>query len=85
MATSPREEEKEVRSVMSWLLNNPKYIRQVRDRGDGSFTIAPPKDVFVDEGIDGGDQIVALPSDLAGQIGLEQDPIMHVYTMPLES
>ncbi len=83
MATSPREQESD--SVMSWLLNNRKYIRQVRDRGDGSFSVAPPKEIFLDEGIDDDDEVVILPADVAGQLGLEVDPVMLVYTLPLDS
>jgi len=72
-------------SMDRWLLDNQDYLRSVsRASGAGGYRISLPKTECDDLGIDRSDQLVVLPSDVAGQLGLTSDPVFEVYELPLE-
>lgn len=74
-----------VSSVDRWLLNNPKYIRSVSQAsGAGGLRISLPKQNCDQQNIDDSNRLVVLPSDLAGQLGMQDDPVFEVYEMPDE-
>lgn len=78
-------ETESVSSVDRWLLNNPQYIRSVsRASGAGGLRISLPKQRCESAGVDDDDRLVVLPSDLAGQLGMHQDPLFEIYLMPGE-
>ncbi len=84
MATAQHDRDDEEGDLGTWLLRNRRFIRSVRDSGDGSYSVTPPKAVLDERGLDDGDDVVMLPADLAGQLGIEKDPIMLVYELPLD-
>ncbi len=84
MATAQHDRDDDEVDIPRWLLQNRRYIRSVRDSGDGSYSLTPPKGVLDEHGIDDGDDVVILPADLAGQLGIPTDPIMLVYELPLD-
>jgi hypothetical protein len=68
--------------VNTWLLQHREYIRSVRDAGDGSYYVTPPKRALAKNDVDDDDDLVMLPADVAGQLGIEKDPLMFVYELP---
>ena len=86
MATAQQEDDRtdQPGDVETWLLRNRQYIRSIRDAGDGSYHIVPPKRVLDDHDIDDGDDVVVLPHDLTEYLDLERDPLLLVYELPLE-
>ncbi len=71
--------------LQQWLLANRQYIRSINEAGgDGSFTVSLPIEELRNEGLDDSDDVVVLPSWLAGQLGIVDDPVFEVYSLPLE-
>lgn len=62
-----------------------KYVRSIsKAGGSGGFAIGLPVDDARENNLDTSNRLLVVPGDLAGQLGIQQDPIFEVYELPLE-
>lgn len=71
-------------SVDRWLLRNRQFIRSVmRASGAGGHAVTLPSDALEQAGVDDTDELVVIPAEVAGGLGLQKDPLFLVYQQPL--
>lgn len=78
----------EIENIDEWVwddLTQERFVRSIaKAGGSGGFAVGLPIEECREEGLDTSKRVLVVPSDLAGQLGLNQDPLFEIYGLPLE-